>query len=108
MKFSVAVAGAHGRNVEDLICRVNEGGQGAMAAIVSATSLNAEALGLKASQDMLQAQPDLSVIVGADQAITGAVVAVGDNPTQIALVGYGGGAARWLVREPVFPLGCEA
>ena len=42
-----AVAGAHGRNVEDLICRVNEGGQKAMAAIVSATSLNAEALGLK-------------------------------------------------------------
>lgn len=42
-----AVAGAHGRNVEDLVCRVNEGGQKAMAAIVSATSLNAEALGLK-------------------------------------------------------------
>ena len=42
-----AVAGAHGRNVEDLICRVNEGGQKPMAAIVSATSLNAEALGLK-------------------------------------------------------------
>ncbi|MBK5257192.1 MAG: amidohydrolase family protein [Vicinamibacteria bacterium] len=42
-----AVAGAHGRNVEDLICRVNEGGQGPMAAIISATSLNAEALGLK-------------------------------------------------------------
>jgi imidazolonepropionase-like amidohydrolase len=42
-----AVAGAHGRNVEDLICRVNEGGQKAMAAIISATSLNAEALGLK-------------------------------------------------------------
>lgn len=42
-----AVAGAHGRNVEDLICRVNEGGQKAMDAIVSATSLNAEALGLK-------------------------------------------------------------
>ena len=42
-----AVAGAHGRNVEDLVCRVNEGGQKPMAAIVSATSLNAEALGLK-------------------------------------------------------------
>ena len=42
-----AVAGAHGRNVEDLVCRVNEGGQKAMAAIVSATSLNAEALGLQ-------------------------------------------------------------
>lgn len=41
-----AVAGAHGRNVEDLVCRVNEGGQKPVAAIISATSLNAEALGL--------------------------------------------------------------
>jgi quinoprotein glucose dehydrogenase len=42
-----AVAGAHGRNAEDLICRVEEGGQPAMDAIVSATSLNAQALGLE-------------------------------------------------------------
>ena len=41
-----AVAGAHGRNAEELSCRVKEGGQEAMAAITSATSLNAEALGL--------------------------------------------------------------
>ena len=42
---------------------------------------------------MLQAHPDLTVIVGADQAITGAVQAVGpDNKGKIALVGYGGGA----------------
>jgi imidazolonepropionase-like amidohydrolase len=41
-----AVAGAHGRNVEELICRVNEAGQSPMDAIVSATSLGAEALGL--------------------------------------------------------------
>ena len=41
-----AVAGAHGRNVEELICRVNEGGQTAMDAIVSATSRGAEALRL--------------------------------------------------------------
>jgi glucose dehydrogenase len=41
-----AVAGSHGRNAEDLICRVKEGGQPAMGAIVSATSLNAQALGL--------------------------------------------------------------
>lgn len=60
--------------------------------VAEGESFYTTALGLKASQDMLQAQPDLSVIVGADQAITGAVVAVGDNPTQIALVGYGGGA----------------
>jgi imidazolonepropionase-like amidohydrolase len=41
-----AVAGAHGRNVEELIYRVQAGGQDAMAALVSATSLSAEALGL--------------------------------------------------------------
>jgi imidazolonepropionase-like amidohydrolase len=41
-----AVAGAHGRNVEDLICRVLEGGQPPMEAIVSATSLGATAMGL--------------------------------------------------------------
>jgi imidazolonepropionase-like amidohydrolase len=41
-----AVAGAHGNNAEDLVCRVRDGGQDAMQAIVSATSLNAEAMGL--------------------------------------------------------------
>jgi ribose transport system substrate-binding protein len=52
------------------------------------------ALGLKASQDILQAHPDVSVIVGADQAITGAVQAVeaAGLKGQVALVGYGGGA----------------
>jgi imidazolonepropionase-like amidohydrolase len=38
-----AVAGAHGRNVEELVCRVKTG-QSPMAAITSATSLGAEAL----------------------------------------------------------------
>jgi imidazolonepropionase-like amidohydrolase len=41
-----AVAGAHGRNVEELVCRVRDGGQSPMDAIVSATSLNARALGM--------------------------------------------------------------
>jgi len=41
-----AVAGAHGRNANEIIHRVQVGGQGAMDAIVAATSLNAEALGL--------------------------------------------------------------
>jgi imidazolonepropionase-like amidohydrolase len=41
-----AVAGAHGRNVQELVFRVREGGQPPMAAIVSATSLAAESLGL--------------------------------------------------------------
>jgi imidazolonepropionase-like amidohydrolase len=42
-----AVAGAHGRNFEELIARVEGGGQDPMAAIVSATSLSAECLGLQ-------------------------------------------------------------
>jgi imidazolonepropionase-like amidohydrolase len=39
-----AVAGAHGRNVEELVCRVQKAGQSALDAITSATSLGAEAL----------------------------------------------------------------
>lgn len=41
-----AVAGAHGRNAEDFINRVREGGVDPMAAMVSANSLAAEALGM--------------------------------------------------------------
>ena len=41
-----AVAGAHGHNAADLICRVNDAGEAPMHAIVAATSLNAQALGL--------------------------------------------------------------
>ena len=41
-----AVAGAHGKNAEDLVCRVREAGQPAMDAIVTATSRNAAAIGL--------------------------------------------------------------
>lgn len=43
---SDAVAGAHGRNVEDLICRVREAGQSPMDAITMATSRSAESLQL--------------------------------------------------------------
>jgi imidazolonepropionase-like amidohydrolase len=41
-----AVAGAHGHNAEEFIFRVREGGVDPMAALVSANSLGAEALGL--------------------------------------------------------------
>ncbi len=41
-----AVAGSHGRNVDELICRVQRAGQSPMAAIESATSLAARAMGL--------------------------------------------------------------
>jgi imidazolonepropionase-like amidohydrolase len=42
-----AVAGAHGQNAREIVSRVRMGGQPAMDAIVAATSLNAEALGLQ-------------------------------------------------------------
>ena len=50
-------------------------------------------LGLAAAQNMLVAHPDLTVITGADQAITGAVQAVADAGVKdkVKLVGYGGG-----------------
>ena len=41
-----AVAGAHGRNAEELVCRVKDGGQSPMDAITSATSLTAESMHL--------------------------------------------------------------
>ncbi|HXB57638.1 MAG TPA: amidohydrolase family protein [Vicinamibacteria bacterium] len=41
-----AVAGAHGRNAEELVCRVREAGQTPADAIVSATSSAAESIGL--------------------------------------------------------------
>lgn len=49
--------------------------------------------GLAAAQNIIQAHPDITVITGADQAITGAVTAVEAAKLQdkVALVGYGGG-----------------
>ena len=41
-----ATAGAHGRNAEELVVRIDEGGQNPMDAIVSATSRAARSLGL--------------------------------------------------------------
>jgi ribose transport system substrate-binding protein len=47
------------------------------------------ATALKAAQTMLQSQPDLHVIVGADQGATGAQQALGGK--DVTLIGYGGG-----------------
>jgi imidazolonepropionase-like amidohydrolase len=61
-----AVAGSHGRNAEEFIYRVNDGGQPAMDAIVSGTSLAAEALRMQdkigAVQEGLEA--DLVAVEG--------------------------------------------
>jgi ribose transport system substrate-binding protein len=45
---------------------------------------------LKAAQTMLQANPELNVIMGADQGATGAQIALGSNK-DVILIGYGGG-----------------
>jgi imidazolonepropionase-like amidohydrolase len=42
-----AVAGAHGREVEDMVCLVNEAGAEPMRVLTAATSGNAEAMGLQ-------------------------------------------------------------
>ena len=44
---SDAVAGAHGRNADELVARVRQGRQAPMSAVISATSLAAESLGLE-------------------------------------------------------------
>jgi imidazolonepropionase-like amidohydrolase len=48
-----AVAGAHGRNANEVVHRVTVGGQPAMDAIVAVTSLNAEAIGLQGTIGVL-------------------------------------------------------
>jgi ribose transport system substrate-binding protein len=48
------------------------------------------ALGLKATQNMMQAHPDLNLIVGSDQGIEGSIQALGKK--KVILVGYGGSA----------------
>jgi ribose transport system substrate-binding protein len=62
--------------------------------VAEGESFYTSALGLKASQDMLTAHQDLNVIMGADQAITGALQAVESAGVKgkVLLVGYGGGA----------------
>jgi len=48
-------------------------------------------IGLSAVQTMIQANPNINVIVGSDQGIEGAVQAV--NPSKVVLIGYGASVA---------------
>jgi imidazolonepropionase-like amidohydrolase len=57
-----AVAGAHGRNAEEFIVRVRDGGQDPMAALVSATSLSAESLGLGGTTGSIALGMDADII----------------------------------------------
>jgi imidazolonepropionase-like amidohydrolase len=61
-----AVAGAHGRNAEDLTCRVRQAGQRPMDALVAATSGNAQALGIARETGSIQPglAADLIVVAG--------------------------------------------
>ena len=65
-----AVAGAHGQNAREIVTRVRDGGQDPMQAIVGATSLAAESMGLGKETGALA--PGLQ----AD------IIAVGGNPVQ--------------------------
>lgn len=57
-----AVAGAHGRNAADLLCRVQQAGDGPMRTIVAATSLSAKAAGLGASTGAIEPGLDADII----------------------------------------------
>jgi imidazolonepropionase-like amidohydrolase len=65
-----AVAGAHGRNVEDLICRVNEAGQKPMDAITSATGVAARSMGLADSLGTLAPNKLADIIAVAGNPLT--------------------------------------
>jgi ribose transport system substrate-binding protein len=60
--------------------------------------------GQTATSDMLTAHPEINLIVGADQGITGAVTAIDDaqRTGQIGLIGYGGAAVAYqrIAAEP--------
>jgi imidazolonepropionase-like amidohydrolase len=57
-----AVAGAHGRNVEELLCRVQAAEQRPMDAIVGATSVSAESMGLGSTIGTLAAGFEADII----------------------------------------------
>ena len=65
-------------------------GDGPVRVVAQGESFFQPAKGLAATQNMLQAHPDLDLIVGSDQGIEGAVQAIGKK--KVALVGYGGSA----------------
>jgi ribose transport system substrate-binding protein len=64
---------------------------GKVKVVAQGESFFTPAKGLAATQNMLQAHPEINLIVGSDQGIEGAVQGIGKK--KIALVGYGGSAA---------------
>ena len=83
-----AVAGAHGRNIEEAIVRVRDGGQKPLDAIVSLTSRSAEAMRMKDQIGAVAAglQADLVAVEGdplADITVLRRVVFVMKNGSAI-------------------------
>jgi ribose transport system substrate-binding protein len=66
-------------------------GHGSIKVAAEGESFFTPAKGLAAVQTMLQANPNINLIVGSDQGIEGAVQAV--DPHKVTLVGYGGSQA---------------
>lgn len=64
---------------------------GKVKVVAQGESFFTAAKGLAAAQNMLQAHPEMNLIVGSDQGIEGAVQAVGKK--KVVLVGYGASAA---------------
>ncbi|MFN8518810.1 MAG: sugar ABC transporter substrate-binding protein [Chloroflexota bacterium] len=91
--YSVKAAGLDGalRTAFDAAIAANP----AISVVAEGESFYQQALGLKAAQDMLVAHPDIDVIVGADQAVLGALTAAqgAGVADKVRLVGYGGGQA---------------
>jgi imidazolonepropionase-like amidohydrolase len=102
-----AVAGSHGRNIDELLCRVRQAGQDPMAAIVSATSLAAQAIGMGESlgaiapgyeADIIGVRGDPSVDITALQRVEFVMKGgkVYRNLTQAAAADSSAVIAHWL------------
>jgi adenine deaminase len=85
-----ATAGAHGRNAEEFIGRVQHCGQSPMAALVSANSLAAEAIGMGQELGALTPGYDADII-----ALDGDPVADITAVRRVVFVMRGGGVYKW-------------
>jgi len=90
-----ATAGAHGRNAEEFIGRVQHCGQTTMAALVSANSLAAEAIGMADHLGTLRAGYDADII-----AVAGDPAADITAVRRVVFVMRGGVVYRWTGTRP--------
>jgi ribose transport system substrate-binding protein len=66
-------------------------GVGSIKVVAEGETFYQHAVALKAAQTMLQANPNINLIVGADQGATGAEIAARGANRDVVFVGYGGG-----------------